>query len=579
MMLRNMSIKWKISAMLFSGIILIIIISALFLNFFLSQMVNKQEGEKGIAILKQAMEIINIDKYKEILAAPDGNTPYYDELRVYLKNIKISTGLKYFYSESFLKDGKTTIYVLDGNDRDSSDFTSFGTVVNEKSQVDTPEGMRALSEGVSSYTKPYHTDEWGNLMSAYLPIKDSNNKILGFLACDFAVEKVRTDVDSILFKILLILIIVTLFVGIGINIYVHKAIHPLSDLKIAFTRLEKGDLKVELHSKRNDEVGSIINCFNNLVKTQNEIVNNVVLESKNISSTIHAIHKSINELNTEIHEVSTTTQQLSSGAEEIAASTQEMNSIAAEIEGIVSNVIDKVSTGSISVNEANIRADNLEKNFFVSQQNALNKFKTVKQRLEAALVQSKEVEQIKVLSNAILQITGQTNLLALNAAIEAARAGDAGRGFAVVSDEIRKLAEDSKNAATEIQEVTKIVISSVENLTESSNDLLNFMSVEVDNDYKTMLTSAELYNKDVKLFKNLFADFDSASETLQKSTGTLKDIINDVAHTSGDEAEETSIIADKAKNLFEKSQEIITESNEANSDSNNLLKSVSGFTL
>ena len=113
--------------------------------------------------------------------------------------------------------------------------------------------------------------------------------------------------------------------------------------------------------------------------------------------------------------------------------------------------------------------------------------------MKRALEKSKEVKNINVLTESILQITEQTNLLSLNAAIEAARAGEAGKGFAVVANEIRNLAEDSRNAANKIQSMTMEVIKSVEDLASSSEKVLDFIGTKVIDDYKTMVSIGDQY--------------------------------------------------------------------------------------
>ena len=98
---------------------------------------------------------------------------------------------------------------------------------------------------------------------------------------------------------------------------------------------------------------------------------------------------------------------------------------------------------------------------------------------DRALDDAKFVEQIGVLADSILTITAQTNLLALNASIEAARAGEAGKGFAVVAEEIRMLAEQSKDAVANIQSVTENVNVAVGTLTGDSNKLLDFVDTDI----------------------------------------------------------------------------------------------------
>ena len=104
------------------------------------------------------------------------------------------------------------------------------------------------------------------------------------------------------------------------------------------------------------------------------------------------------------------------------------------------------------------RAQNLKQNAIKSQKRASELTNGINEGLRTAIEQSKAVNKIDELSVGILEIASQTNLLALNASIEAARAGEHGKGFAVVAEEIRILADQSKESTQHINSIVNELI-------------------------------------------------------------------------------------------------------------------------
>ncbi|MHB1392521.1 MAG: methyl-accepting chemotaxis protein [Clostridia bacterium] len=214
----------------------------------------------------------------------------------------------------------------------------------------------------------------------------------------------------------------------------------IEHLKVVST----GDFTREMSKRffnRKDEIGDLVKSIDRMQESISEVIHSVINESSNGAIAIDSAVDSITDLTAQIEDVSSTTEEMSAGMEEMAAATEEMNATTAEIDRAIEEIASKAQEGAVSAEEIRDRAGRLRESFLISQQNAAMVFVGVKEKLERALEETKAVEQINALADAILQITSQTNLLALNAAIEAARAGEAGKGFAVVADEIRKLAE------------------------------------------------------------------------------------------------------------------------------------------
>jgi len=185
-------------------------------------------------------------------------------------------------------------------------------------------------------------------------------------------------------------------------------------------------------------------------------------------------------------------------------------------------------------------------------------YETNNDSLNEALERVKVVSEIEGLTSSILSIAEQTNLLSLNAAIEAARAGEAGKGFAVVADEIRKLADSSKTSANKIQEFTGIIMDSVNNLSENSKGILNFVDTTVRKDYENLVEVAKQYKKDSDFVFEISAELNASSEEMGARLSDISTAIREIAKATENSAEGSIAIAEKVSETLRDSNNVTT---------------------
>lgn len=380
-----------------------------------------------------------------------------------------------------------------------------------------------------------------------------------------------------------IITILGIFISILLSVVVIRLINrTLSTAVKQINLLATGDFSVnieEFFMKPKDELGEISRSISKMQTAITEMVNGTIDESRNSVRTINDVGELINQLNLNIEEISATTEELSSGMEETAASAQEMNSTSEEIEKAVGLIADKAQEGAASSSEIFKKAEEIKTQALNSQKYTHEMRTNIDNKLRKAIDESKSIEQVNILSDAILQITSQTNLLALNAAIEAARAGEVGKGFAVVADEIRKLAEESNKTVNEIQEVTKTVVSSVENLSMNSEEVLEFIDNQLVETYNRMISTCEQYSKDALYYNNFSNDLSSTSEELLASIKNMSEAINNVADAANEGAGGAINITESVSNASQKSNDVINRANESKEGSEKLLKLVSRFKI
>lgn len=433
--------------------------------------------------------------------------------------------------------------------------------------VELEKKMVAGESGVGEYSYNGST----NIMS-YAPVKGTDWS----LALVAPRDEILSELNSMNAN-LSIMAIVFILIGLAVTYVIARMIvKPIITVSNTLQTIAAGDFSVQIPEKlmkMKDETGQLARSAAAMGETVREAVKGVYRESNNVADAASVTNDLINDLNLEVENVLATTEQLSAGMEETAASAEEMNSASLEISSAVDDIAKRAQDGSITISRISEKAHHLKETFITSKKSGEERFTKIKSDLDTALEESKAIEQIHSLADSILRITSQTNLLSLNAAIEAARAGEAGRGFAVVADQIRKLAEDSKESVTRIQHITGSVVKSVENLSNSSGGMMQYILEDVSRDYDLMLRTVEDYRSDAEMMNSLVMDFSATTEQLAAAIQNMLRAINDVTMAAGEGAEGTANISERLIEVAGKAAQVL-EKAEATAEGSGQLKEI-----
>ena len=374
------------------------------------------------------------------------------------------------------------------------------------------------------------------------------------IADEKAQEVERITKIAIIFIVVLVSLLGIIgFIAISISISVSGSV--LAAMKY-LEPISAGDFTQELPkqlSKRKDEFGILGVKLNEMRQEMCTLIREVQSSEYKLNEVISQIETNIYRQAEAIEGVSSTTQDLAASMEETAATSEAINEISNEIENASKNIAIRAQEGAHQASSIHNRAQAIKVQTQEQRSQTTKIHTNIKISLEQALKDARVVEEIEILSSAIMDITDQTNLLALNAAIEAARAGEAGRGFSVVADEIRGLAEKSKDAVGKIQDVTNKVTVAVKNLAQDSERLLDFVASDVMSSYDTFSDVAENYNKDAVEIDALITDFSATSEELMASINNVMTSMDEITRATNEGAIGTTEIATRSSDIMQMS--------------------------
>lgn len=573
-----MNIKKRGLIVIFMVFSLLIVMTSIFGGIYIYNHTINQTAEEALKSLRSIANMIDTDKFENFMENKDMEDEYYKSLQKDFTEIKSANNFKYLYTESYDKDGQTTIYGVDTlNINGDGDPYEIGEVVNaEGNYYDTEEVLESLNKGVETFTRPYNDEDWGMLISCNVPIKNESGNVLGIVACDISVENAYKDVKNTLLIIEGIILIFSILTAFLIFMFLKRHIsEPINKVVKTLLSISKGDFTVEVDEsiiKQKDEIGFISREIENMRNSVRNLVSKVIEESKLIDDSAKTCFKTIEILKEKVNNITNNSQGVLGVMEETTSYTEEMNATTHTVTETMRNIKDKSIDGMNVSKENNNRIEEANNKIIISKDNLDKVYSEMHDNLKDSINKSKNIEYIKKSIDMIGDICDQTNLLALNASIEAARAGEHGKGFAVVAKEVSDLAEESKNVTYKMQEVVDTALESVEKLVSDSERILNFLDFEVVKNYEMFLATGEQYTKESNDMVSMLEEFNTSTQKLYDSTNVMTKAIDDITSATNATTEDVMNIVGDVEHINNNSETLYEEINTTKKRVNELIE-------
>ncbi|AUN18683.1 methyl-accepting chemotaxis protein [Clostridium botulinum] len=396
-------------------------------------------------------------------------------------------------------------------------------------------------------------------------------------------ESANNDINSIYTKsniIIVILSIVGLLMAIFIGLFIARNIaKPLNKIKDLAERLANYDFSTSITVAKEDEFGQTAVALNTAQENVNGLVKIIMENSQDISASSEELSATVEELSSKVETIDTAINNIAASMQESSAASEEISASVEEVDSSANELSQKAMEGSNNSNQFKERATEVKKN----SQKAIEESRKIhlekKSNMERAVEEGRVVDSIKVMADTIASIAEQTNLLALNAAIEAARAGEQGKGFAVVAEEVRKLAEQSKDAVLSIQETIVKVQGAFKSSINTGSDILEFINTQVIEQFDAYGETGSQYYDDSDFVSKMSEEIAAMSEEVTATLGQVSGAVQNMAISAQKSNEEADIIKD-SMNETTKAIEQVAETAESQAElAENLNEMVHKFKL
>ena len=395
------------------------------------------------------------------------------------------------------------------------------------------------------------------------------------LAAKYSSARVR---GMFIIMLILVLLFVTLY---GVFMLVIRKLNVATkEIKGIIKGIDdrQGDLTRRITILSNDEVADLGNGINTFMEKLQNIMRLIIINSQKLEAVVGEVQQNLHTSNDSAADLSAVTEELSATMQEIGESASVINQNA---EAVLEKVVEIAGkSGEINEYSKGMKesADKLEADARNNMERTNLKVNEILNVLNQAIEDSRSVEQVNGLTNDILNISSQTNLLALNASIEAARAGEAGRGFAVVAEQIRQLADSSRETANHIQQINGIVTNAVHNLSDNADNLVSYMKESILPEFAAFVEGGAQYRENATYIESVMNEFTEKTDALKNEVDSIADSISSITHAIEEGAKGVNGAAQSTQTLVADMDNINERMNENREIASALQKETDVFT-
>jgi methyl-accepting chemotaxis protein len=345
--------------------------------------------------------------------------------------------------------------------------------------------------------------------------------------------------------------------------------------------LSNGDLSQDVNQKvlkRKDEIGQMAKSMRLMQDKLSEMISNIKTSSNNIDEEATNLASVSNQMSTSSENISIAINDVAKGtssqAEELVFIIESLDTFSKQL----SNMVEKINSIEHNSQNINTMADNSNKDM-LNITSSINDISFSFKSFATSIIQlGTNINQISNITNMINSIAEQTNLLALNAAIEASRAGEAGRGFSVVAEEIRKLAEQSKSSAEDINKLIVHVSKDTQNIVAKSDSMDKDLIVQI----QTIDNSTKSFTEIVDAINNILPqiyELNTAAMDLEKEKNIILDKVDGISAVSEEVSASSEEIAASSEEMNELSKEVSSSSQTLDDMTKLMTEQISAFKI